>query len=106
PLLRLVAGASHVQHGVEIARGDLLATDDGDVAGLERRGTAAPAACGREQRDGQGDDDERDRTLHGKCAISSGRAHAAWRAASIASTNRSACGKPSSRRVISRFATV
>src|SRR5262249_8871324 len=105
-LVRLVALLRALHHRVEIVLRDVLAADDDHVAGAERPGAATAATGGENEHDDECEKGERCEVPHGKSATCSGLAHAAWRAASIASTSRSACEKPSSRRVISRLATV
>ena len=103
PLLRLVALLRASHQRLELVLGHLRRADHGHITGPEGRARGA-AAAGDDKR--KRDEREKEGSSHGKCAICSGFTHAAWRAASIASTSLSACGKPSSRRLISRFAVV
>src|SRR5207248_10616872 len=102
-LLRFVGLLRAVHQRVQLVLRDVLRTDDGHVARTQRGRARAAAARGEERKRGKR---EKECSSHGKSAICSDFAQAAWRAASIASTSLSACGKPSSRRLTSRLAVV
>src|SRR5206468_9784211 len=86
-LLRVVALLRALHQLLELILRDLLVADDGDVVRAEARGRRAAAARSEKRERGEA---EKKESSHGKSAICSGFAHAAWRAASIASTSRSA----------------